>query len=145
MLLEVAGFVGVVIVFLFYFAEQRKPIAGVFASLMLMVSSFWVLSDGLQMRSGEVVSVATLQNLTGTNSGSMDGTSTLDGNTTDYSESEAVNMTGMTNITGTETLQYSYADVPITPYAETSWFLGIMLLLFSLYTLFHYIATLIRI
>lgn len=142
MLLEVIGFVGAVIVLLFFFAEQRKPFLGFSASIMLMVLSFWILADGIQVRSGELKTIANLENMTGNSTAQTNGVNTVvAGIITAYTATTTEDVESLTNITGTETLQYAYTDVPVTPFAETHQFIGLMLLLISLYGMFHYVAT----
>lgn len=143
MLLEVIGFMGAFIVLLFYFAEQKKPVLGLAGSITLMVLSFWILSDGIQIRSGELVTETTASLDNGSIVGASVGTAELDGNTTTYSEDLTSGSNLSSSGTTNKSLTYVYSAVPATPYTGTSPFLGLMLLLLSVYGLLYYVAVMI--
>lgn len=144
MLLEIVGFVGAFIVLLYYFAEQKKPLLGLAGSVVMMVLGFWILSDGLQIRTGEQVTEATASLENGSIVGASAGTAELDGNTTTYSE----DLTSGTNLTlsGTrsQNVTYVYAPIPAAPYTGTSPFIGLMLVILSIYGLLYYVAVMIK-
>jgi len=113
MLLELVAFVGLIVAVLVFFAEAGKhaPL-GLVGGTILLILGLWVLVDGMQYQTGLA------SNLT--------MTSNISGNVT----------ITLTN----ETITPTYASIPELPYLDigTSTFIGLALVLLSLYGLFHY-------
>lgn len=112
MYLEILAFFGLIILVLVALAETKKPAMGLFAAIFLFVLSLWIMSEPLQMRSGETKSISS--------------TSVLVDNTT--------------STNSTETINYQYSNVPDYPYTTLQSILSLPLLLISIYGIWYYVG-----
>lgn len=110
MYLEIFGAVLILIGVMLFFAETRKWPLGLVASVFLLIFSFWVMFDGIQMQVGHITNVST--------------NSTTDGNST--SVIELKNMT------------YTYQEIPALPFITLSNLLALPTTLLSLYLFYFY-------
>lgn len=142
MILEVVGFFGLLLTFLFALAEfGRKKVLGSFGAVVLVLLGLLLIADGIQIVVGvdtnETIAETHTFNLTGTLRGNATANST--GNYTDsnYTEGylEDVNGTILRNTTITERIQYAEITMPYFPFNE---FLGLICILLGLYGLAHY-------
>lgn len=121
MLLELAGGFALIIFSIMAFAEYfRKPGLAIIASVLLFPLGGWILGDGLQMKTGELLS--------------------NEGNITETSTSFAdINLT-ITNSTYKEETQSTnqYEDLPTTPYISFTELVGLLCFLLGIYTTSHY-------
>lgn len=115
MLLELFGFLGLIIGILVIIAEQKKPVCGIFASVLLLVTAYWCLADGIQIKSGE------------TQTSQDNGTSIIGVNTTSLFMNSSA------------TSQNVYVDIPSLPFIEMSALLGLLFILLGIYGVFHYV------
>ncbi len=121
MYLELLAFFGLFLLILYVIAEgTRKPIVGAFASLLLITLGVWVIVDGLQMRTGDVLTKNEFQN-----------------QTVSFNNATNATTTALTT-TGTDTTVYVYSPVPATPYLGLQFVLGIVLVLLGLYGATYY-------
>lgn len=122
----VLGF-GVLVGILTILAEgTKKPEVGVMAALLLLMLGLWVLTDGMQYKTGETVTTS----ITGTNP--TTSTETVDGNVT------TIYLNTTMNQTESATTAYVYANIPETPYFSMVTLLGLVMILLSMYGLLHY-------
>lgn len=128
MILEVLGFIGILILILIYLAEQKKPVLGIAGSLILFLTAFWVWGEGIQVQSG---TTATLQ-LTALHA--QNETAEQTDNTT------ATNLTGNYTVTGTATLtpDYTMITAPFGAAFAFKDFLGFIFMMLGTYGFWHY-------
>lgn len=129
------GIYGVVIVLVILAEGTKKPEAGIFGMLLLLITALWVLDDGtLQYKTGETIST----NITGMNPTiSVESSeSVVTGDTTDTVTNISLNAT--MNQTETSTTAYLYEDFPDPPYIEFPIFVSLVMILFSIYGLLYY-------
>jgi hypothetical protein len=139
LILEAIGLVGITAVIMYLFAETQKPIAGIFASILLMILSFWILTSGVQIQTGETHFDTNVGLELGTANGTDNGSTTASGSTSTFNQGMRTNITTATSGTTNSTVNNQYGDIPSTPIAPVPQTLGMVLLLFSLYTFFYYL------
>lgn len=139
MIIEAFVLVGAIALVMFLFAESRKPIAGIFGSVLLMILSYWTIADGIQIQAGQNNFDLNTGLELGTANGTNDGSSLSSGNTTTFTQGMKTNITTATTGTTNSTVTNIYADIPTTPFIRVANLLGVMLLLFSLYLFFYYL------
>lgn len=126
MILELLIFISAIILALFFFAESGKPLLGFVGSVLLLILSFWIFSDGIQMQTQK------LETITQTGTNLEAGTETIDGNATTIAKTITLNSTE-SSITS-----YAYADLPATPYIAIPQLLGTLFFLVALFSMFYY-------
>ena len=115
MLIEIAAFLGVALLCLFFFAETKgKAILGVFGALILILLSIYLWTDGITV---------------------LDSQTRLTNETQIYS---FLNETNQTNVTvfRNETIENAYADVAF--YQDNKELVTLTLLGAGAFLLFHY-------
>ena len=115
MLLELAAFVGIIVIALIVIAELTKMYGlGLIAGVFVLFMAFWFIGDGLQYSTG----TTTLKNLTSTTCENLtcETTNSLENDTT-------IN---------------NYADIPTTPYYPMLALFEISAILTGLYLIVHY-------
>lgn len=139
MIFEIFAFFGLTVIALAVLAEMgRKPFLGIAASVILLILSIAVLTDGIQFRTGENTLSAETQlisNSTAVQSGvsvpQLDN-STLFAKNSTFSSSTA-------SLSKNSTTTYTYANIPaITPVIEIKVLLWLILMFISLYGLIAY-------
>lgn len=117
-----------------FFAEfsKRKEVAFM-AGLFMIILSFWILADGLQIRTGEAI----VTNETTTENIATSISELADTNETNTTSTSITTGTHTTNATATaaltSTVTYNYADIPATPYFAYSDLIGLICLLMGIY------------
>src|SRR3990172_7613190 len=135
MYIEVLTLYGVFLLILFFFAEfTKKPVLGLFASLLLFPLGLWITTDDIQMRTGEFIS--TLENqsdnrayngtMLGAGGGSSYMNTSIDPATNDtltnstYIQAQETNYTeqglGNVSIARSQTMTYAYATITAPTY-----------------------------
>ena len=110
----------------------KKPLFGLIASILLFVGGLYLLTDDLQIKTGEIVNYGGEDQTIGTKNLSgyeRDVGSPPDVNIT-YFENNTINTT--TSLGRNETKSYVYSDMPATPYYDFVDLLGLALMLIAL-------------
>ncbi len=119
MYFELIGFFALVITAMFVFAEMTKKASlGIIASVLIFVLGAWMLSDGIQIRSGEITS----KNITS--------------NTT----SDLLSNLTTTNETDNET--YVWSPIQVSPFMPFNTVVGLVFVLLSIYGGLFYVMQL---
>lgn len=130
MYLEIFALFGGIILLLFLFAEfTRQSILGVFASVLMLILSFWILTEGLYYQTGTsqfgTDITAQIENTTANNTNNITLTNTI------KTISLSRNMTTIN----------TYAPIPTTRFIKLDFLLGFSMLLLAIYSLFRYVST----
>ena len=137
MLLElVAGYVCIIVILLAFAEYKNKFVLGIFASTLLFILGGWMLTDGIQMQTGQVINITETANET--TLGASELTGTRDNVTGDYSEDANFSQTGSKFSSSAETVSYTYEDLPDNPIISVTSTSSLLCFLFGLYFLFHY-------
>jgi hypothetical protein len=145
MLLEIIGFLLFVILGLVAYSEHqpRKPVAGMAASFLLLVSSVWMMDTGVQIKNGESITIVEthLANITESENGTTETSYSYNAdNLTDSTTATpllSIDGNSSTSVVGTRTTTYVYSSIS-TPFVEIGYLVGFIFLLLSLYGLFIY-------
>jgi putative Mn2+ efflux pump MntP len=126
MIAETFTFYALIVILLGFFAEfSKKPVFGLFGSILLILLGIYVITDGLQLKTGETNAITQLR----------EGTDLTDGTTDNstYSETTTLNET----ITETSTTTYEYTSPTLPGFPINS--LGLILVLLGLYSVYAYV------
>lgn len=141
MLFEILLLFGVFITLLLFFSEVSKmPALGLIGGLSILLLSYWVLTDDIQIKTGEVITSTILKNGTETGNTFLEGNAVLSNITNGSIYNETAN--GTIDLLGTEevnkTITYQFDDIPPDSIASFYQTFGLILLLLGLYITFHY-------
>ncbi len=132
-ILEIVALIGIVIILLIYFAEKGITLFGLVAGALLMIFGFMIMTDGIQIQSGEEIDITTFESINGT----TNSTYSYVGNQTDTIEE--IHLENVT-VDTSESSAYVYSDIPETPFIPLDDLLGDLFILLGLYGMFHYLV-----
>lgn len=116
LILEVAGFVGLIILVLFIFAEAaKKAPLGIIASVLMGILGLSIIISGLQYNAGSTITMNQTEN-----------TNVIDENTS------------IKTISGTNTINQTYSNIPSPSSIPMDWILGLILVLLAVYGGLYY-------
>lgn len=132
MILEMLVLMGLIIFVLLLFAElTSQSILGVFASVLMLISAFWILTTGITYQTGQTEITAQ--------------TSEIEEHIISEPSHGLLNETqhinGTTILSENKTKINTYSPIPTTPFIKMDFLLGFSLLLLAIYALVRYIST----
>jgi hypothetical protein len=127
MLLEVFGLYGIFLLVLFAYAEiAKKPPVGLIASVLLIPLSVWLISDGLQIKTGEIISATETNVNLGNISTILNGNQSVNlMNESIYTELLSGDNNATSYIERNQRMINVYTDIPATYGVQLSTVLGI--------------------
>ena len=145
MLFEILILFGVFITLLLFFSEIAKmPALGLIGGLSILLLSYWILTDDIQIKTGELINATITRNGTDIGETFLVGNAALSNITNGSVYNETAN--GTINFTGTETVNktvtYQFDDIPPDSVASFYSTFGLLLLLLGIYITIHYVMEL---
>jgi hypothetical protein len=157
MFLETFVLFSTILIVLFVFAElTRQPVLALFPSILLFIFGIWLITDNIQIHSGEYMTYNENRledifyngTMLGTGEGLSNINSTIIGNTTTSNENftqlmdTLYNETGVgtINVSGTQNSTYNYQSIGVPVYWPITFgnLIGTLFILLGFYTTWRY-------
>lgn len=126
MILDTIIIFGVIILAILYFADSRDPkkgVLGIIAGVILLIMALGIYTEGIQIRTGETTSGVMIVTTSGNNT---------------VSNGTIVSFDEVSNSTQLQTTNPTYVSLPAVPFVNYGQFLGLLLILVTIYLWVHY-------